>query len=101
MSWSIAIPVPSAGGTLARPTEFGYKARVADTAEGFVIVDVPERGNPANETPLEEPFVKAERAGCPRFAASFSAAGKGAPWTVGEGQHRPPRPAFESASACR
>ncbi len=33
-------------GSPARPTQFGYKALVADTAEGFVIVETPERGNP-------------------------------------------------------
>ena len=28
-------------GSPLRPTQFGYKARVADTAEGFVIADIP------------------------------------------------------------
>jgi transposase, IS5 family len=46
-----------------RPTEFGYKARVADTAEGVVVVDVPERGNPNDDAILEEPIAKAKRAG--------------------------------------
>jgi transposase, IS5 family len=50
-------------GSPARPTEFGYKARVADTAEGFVIADIPQRGNPSDDAILEEPIVKAKRAG--------------------------------------
>src|SRR5207244_738614 len=50
-------------GSPRRPTEFGYKARVADTAEGFVIADVPERGNPNDDAILEEPIAKAKRAG--------------------------------------
>ena len=50
-------------GNPRRPTEFGYKARVADTAEGFVIADVPERGNPNDDAILEEPIAKAKRAG--------------------------------------
>ena len=37
--------------------------RVADTAEGFVIADVPERGNPNDDAILEEPIAKAKRAG--------------------------------------
>src|SRR5436309_8854093 len=39
---------PLRHGNPARPTEFGYKARVADTKEGFVIVDVPVRGSPVD-----------------------------------------------------
>jgi transposase, IS5 family len=50
-------------GNPRRPTEFGYKARIADTAEGFVIADVPERGNPNDDAILEEPIAKAKRAG--------------------------------------
>jgi transposase, IS5 family len=50
-------------GSPRRPTEFGYKARVADTAEGFVIADVPERGNPNDDAILEGPLVKAKQAG--------------------------------------
>jgi transposase, IS5 family len=46
-----------------RPTEFGYKARIGDTAEGFVIADVPERGNPNDDAILEEQIAKAKRAG--------------------------------------
>ena len=54
---------PIRRGNPREPTEFGYKARVADTAEGFVIVDIPERGNPADETVLEGALVKAKQAG--------------------------------------
>jgi IS5 family transposase len=54
---------PIRRGNPREPTEFGYKARVADTAEGFVIVDIPERGNPADETVLEGAIVKAKQAG--------------------------------------
>jgi transposase, IS5 family len=46
-----------------RPTEFGYKARVADTKEGFVIADVPERGAPTDGSLLEGAIGKAKRAG--------------------------------------
>ena len=50
-------------GSPRRPTEFGFKARVADTAEGFVIADVPERGNPHDDAILEAPVAKARKAG--------------------------------------
>jgi transposase, IS5 family len=50
-------------GSPRRPTEFGYKARVADTGEGFVIADIPERGNPSDDALLEQPIAKAKRAG--------------------------------------
>ena len=50
-------------GSPKRPTEFGYKARVADTAEGFVLVDVPTRGNPADDGLLEGAIAKARRSG--------------------------------------
>jgi IS5 family transposase len=50
-------------GSPARPTEFGYKARLADTKEGFLIVDVPVRGSPVDGGLLEEMLVKAKRAG--------------------------------------
>jgi IS5 family transposase len=50
-------------GSPRRPTEFGFKARVADTAEGFVIADVPERGNPGDDGLLEAPIAKAKQAG--------------------------------------
>jgi transposase, IS5 family len=54
---------PLRHGNLRRPTEFGYKARVADTVEGFVIVDVPECGNPSDDGLLEAPIATARRAG--------------------------------------
>jgi IS5 family transposase len=54
---------PLRHGNPARPTEFGFKARVADTKEGFVIVDVPERGNPIDGGLLEQAIVKAKQAG--------------------------------------
>jgi IS5 family transposase len=54
---------PLRHGNLRRPTEFGYKARVADTVEGFVIVDVPECGNPSDDGLLEGPIATARRAG--------------------------------------
>jgi transposase, IS5 family len=50
-------------GSPRRPTEFGYKARVADTAEGFVIVDLPTRGNPHDDRLLEGALAKARKAG--------------------------------------
>jgi transposase, IS5 family len=50
-------------GSPVRPTEFGYKARVAHTAEGFVIADIPARGNPGDDALLEESIAKAKRAG--------------------------------------
>jgi transposase, IS5 family len=56
-------PRPIRRGSPRKPTEFGYKARVADTAEGFVIVEVPERGNPTDDTLLEEAVAKAKAAG--------------------------------------
>jgi IS5 family transposase len=54
---------PIRRGNPREPTEFGYKARVADTREGFVIVDVPERGNPQDDSVLEGAIIKARRAG--------------------------------------
>jgi IS5 family transposase len=50
-------------GSPKRPTEFGYKARVVDTAEGFVIVDVPATGNPPDDGLLEGAVAKAKNAG--------------------------------------
>jgi IS5 family transposase len=47
----------------ARPNQFGFKAVVADTAEGFVILETPERGNPVDGSLLESPLAKARRAG--------------------------------------
>jgi IS5 family transposase len=46
-----------------RPTEFGYKARVADTAEGLVIADVPDRGAPTDASMLDGAITKAKQAG--------------------------------------
>ena len=50
-------------GSPGRPTEFGYKARVADTAEGFVIADIPERGAPTDGSLLEAAIAKAKDTG--------------------------------------
>jgi IS5 family transposase len=54
---------PIRRGNPREPTEFGYKARVADTREGFVIVDLAERGNPQDDALLEDAIIKARRAG--------------------------------------
>jgi IS5 family transposase len=70
---------PIRRGNPCEPTEFGDKARVADTAEGFVIVDIPERGNPADETLLEGAIVKAKQAGMQlRLVHADRGFGKGA-----------------------
>lgn len=50
-------------GSPVRPTQFGYKARVADTAEGFVIADIPERGGPTDGSLLDGAITKAKDAG--------------------------------------
>src|SRR5438876_8846683 len=50
-------------GSPRRPTEFGYKAQVADTGEGFVIADVPERGGPIDASLLDGAITKAKKAG--------------------------------------
>jgi transposase, IS5 family len=50
-------------GSPRRPTEFGYKARIADTAEGFVIADVPQAGNPNDDRLLAGAIAKAKDAG--------------------------------------
>ena len=50
-------------GSPVRPTQFGYKARVADTAEGFVIADIPERGGPTDGSLLDGAIAKARRSG--------------------------------------
>ena len=50
-------------GSPRRPTQFGYKARVADTAEGFVLVDLPARGNPGDDGLLERAISKARASG--------------------------------------
>jgi len=54
---------PIRRGNPRAPTEFGYKARVADSKEGFVIVAVPERGNPPDDSLLEGALSKARKAG--------------------------------------
>jgi IS5 family transposase len=54
---------PIRRGNPAEPTEFGYKARVADVKEGFVIVDVPTRGSPEDGGLLEGAVKKAKAAG--------------------------------------
>jgi len=50
-------------GSPRRPTEFGYKARVADTGEGFVVADVPERGGLVDGGLLDGAIAKAKDAG--------------------------------------
>jgi transposase, IS5 family len=50
-------------GRPGRAAEFGYKARVADTAEGFVLVDVPQTGNPGDDRLLDGTLERARRAG--------------------------------------
>jgi IS5 family transposase len=50
-------------GSPARPTEFGYKARVADTAEGFVITDIPDRGAATDGSLLDGAIAKAKGSG--------------------------------------
>ncbi len=50
-------------GSPRRPTEFGYKALLADTAEGFVIADVPERGAATDGSMLEAAIAQAKHAG--------------------------------------
>jgi IS5 family transposase len=54
---------PIRQGNPRRPTEFGFKARVADTAEGFVIADVPGKGNPNDDALLAGAIAKAKDAG--------------------------------------
>jgi IS5 family transposase len=50
-------------GSPIRPTQFGYKARVADTGEGFVIADIPERGGPTDGSLLDGAIAKAKQSG--------------------------------------
>jgi IS5 family transposase len=50
-------------GRPGRAAEFGYKARVADTAEGFVLADVPQTGNPGDDRLLDGTLERARRAG--------------------------------------
>jgi len=47
----------------ARPNEFGYKARVADTAEGFVVADIPDGGAVIDGSVLDGANKKASEAG--------------------------------------
>ncbi|HYX78066.1 MAG TPA: ISNCY family transposase [Solirubrobacterales bacterium] len=54
---------PIRQGNPRRPTEFGFKARVADTGEGFVIADVPGKGNPSDDALLSGAIAKAKDAG--------------------------------------
>src|SRR5712691_9857424 len=54
---------PVRQGNPGRPTEFGYKAVVADTAEGFVIADVPTPGAAVDGGLLEDAIVKATNSG--------------------------------------
>jgi transposase, IS5 family len=49
-------------GSPRRPTEFGYKASIADTAEGFVIADIPNRGAPTDAGLLDNAITKAKQA---------------------------------------
>jgi len=53
---------PIRRGSPRRPTEFGYRARVADTGEGFVIADIPERGGPVDAGLLDGAITKAKKA---------------------------------------
>ena len=50
-------------GNPGRAIGFGYKARIADTPEGFVIADIPERGGPNDGALLDGAIEKASRAG--------------------------------------
>ncbi len=50
-------------GSPRRPTEFGYKASIADTAEGFAIAKVPRAGNLPDDGLLAGAIVKAKDAG--------------------------------------
>mgnify|MGYP000321255217 CR=1 FL=1 len=50
-------------GSPGRAIGFGYKARIADTKEGFVIADVPERGGPVDGSLLDGAIGKAKRSG--------------------------------------
>jgi IS5 family transposase len=50
-------------GSPGRGIRFGYKARIADSAEGFVLVDVPATGCPGDSRLLEGALLKARAAG--------------------------------------
>jgi transposase, IS5 family len=62
---SLVDPVarPIRMGSPRRPTEFGFKARVADTAEGFVIAGIPSTGNPGDDGLLAGTIAKAKHSG--------------------------------------
>jgi transposase, IS5 family len=68
-------------GSPVRPTEFGYKARVADTAEGFVIADIPKRGGPTDGSLLDGAIAKAKRSGCSCARSTATVASAPAPAT--------------------
>jgi transposase, IS5 family len=60
-------------GSPRRPTEFGYKARVADSAEGFVIADVPQQGNPTDDRLLRARSPRPSVRACASTACSPTA----------------------------
>ena len=66
-------------GSARRSTEFGYKARIGDTAEGFVIAEVPPAGNPNDDRLLAGAIAKAKDAGmgvdCVRADRGFGTGG--------------------------
>jgi IS5 family transposase len=63
-------------GRPGRAAEFGYKARVADMREGFVILDVPQTGNPGDDRLLDGTLERARRAGL-RFTSVYADRGFG------------------------
>ena len=71
-----ARPVPC--GKRYRPNQFGSKARVADTAEGVLICEIPTIGNPADETLLGGALDRAMDAGM-RVQAVFADRGFATP----------------------
>lgn len=54
---------PIRRGTPGRATEFGYRATIADTPEGFVISNLLVLGNPADDGQLAGALTKAKQAG--------------------------------------
>jgi transposase, IS5 family len=56
---------PIRRGKPTKPTEFGFKARIADTAEGFVLCDIPDRGNPGDDQLLDGVLARVRRLGLP------------------------------------
>jgi len=54
---------PIRRGKPSKPTEFGYKASVADTAEGFVVSHQVYLGNPADAQTLEAAIAAAQDVG--------------------------------------